>query len=278
MADQSMGYYTIGSTSPFVGKSLSQINQLGAANTPGYQGIGFNPQDFAKYLGISADTPLTAGQQLTYSGGQSPGDTSMLGKIFTPETQAQVDQANAAANNQFIIQQNQPAVQALGSAVPIIQQQYQNTINDLTKSINQEYASRGVPTTSFSAEQNRAGAVQPVETNEASALQNIFGQIGQLQSGQPLSSLQLGESQGQNQFSNWLSQQDLAIQQAMAPFSQALAQAQANAAKYMAIPYVGAFNTQTGYAAPTTQQPTTTDKNGRTVYWVNGNWATTPTG
>lgn len=267
-------YYTLGSASPFVGKSLFQINQLGAQNAPGYEGIGFNPEDFAKYLGVGVNSPLTAGQQLNFAGGQQ-GDVNMISKIFTPQTAAERAALQAEQNNQFIIKQNQPAISALGSAItntqgaygsavtqyqseiPNIQNIYQDTINNLIKATNKEYASRGVPTTSFDAAQNRTQTILPAQNQEANAVNQFLNAIaglqtggatavgnlqqilGGLQSGAPLESLQTSISQAQ-----------LPLQQAQSAAQVALLNAQAQAqgiqGKYVSIPGVGVLDTSTG--------------------------------
>lgn len=293
-------YYTVGSASPFVGKSLKEIN-AGFPGSP--QGIGFNPDDFARYLGISSDQPLTAGMQLNYNGGVNQGDTNMIGRILTPQTQAQRDALQAQANNDFIIKQNQPAISAVGSAItntqgaygsavsqyqgeiPNIQSIYQDTINNLIKASNKEYGARGVQGDSFSVAQDQANLVKPTQNQEsnsvnqflnaiaglqtggAASVSNLQQVLGGLQSGAPLQSLQTSLSQSQIPFQN-----------ASAAAQAALANAQAQAAQYLPIPYLGALNTKTGQPVSFAQAPSAQASNGQTVYWVNGGWATTPNG
>lgn len=169
--------YQVGSASPYAGKSLNQINALGASNStndPNYQGIGFNPQDFAKYLGIGADSPLTAGQTLNYSGGNQ-GDMSMINRLLTPVSQGQLQQ-----------QAIQPAVSSLEASKSPLEQKYKDLLGQIkgnqtiaenrqTVSTKNELARRGISGGGY-YDQELTNALNPITSDFTGQYTNTANQ------------------------------------------------------------------------------------------------------
>lgn len=110
-------YYSV--PDQYNGKSLFQIN------AEGKNGVGYNPDDFARYLGIGANTPLTSGQNLAYNGGVNQGDTNMISRMFGPgksPDQELADKQKADLQTEVNNESSQVSgfTDAFGKAVPQI--------------------------------------------------------------------------------------------------------------------------------------------------------------
>lgn len=261
MANTPGGYFNI--PSQYAGSSLAQIQQA--------TGLPFRADVLANALGVNPNTPLGTAT-LAYGGnigdtgsGELQAATKLFGNPISP------DQYNANQANQFIIQQNQPAIEAGGSALaaantaagsaynayqgmePTIQGSYQNILNTITKGVNQTYASRGLSnqspqfnldlgTAQLPAVNAEAGALNTFERGLGQLLQgsaataaNFLNLIGQLKSGQPVTALQTGITEANQPF-----------QQAYQAAQAALGSAQAGVAQYVSIPGIGVMDISNG--------------------------------
>ncbi len=286
-------YYNV--PSQYVGSTLAQIGQI---NLPG---IGPAKVNTGAFAGYDPNQPLTAGQQLAFTGDPNSGEAMSANQLFGPAISP--SQYAAGQANQFQIQANQPAIAATGSAItntqqaygsavsqyqgeiPNIQAQYQDILNQITKGVGASYADRGLSNASPQMSIDNAAAQLPAANQQSNAMNQFLNAIaglqtsgagevsalqqtlGGLQSGNPLASLQYGQSQAM-----------LPYQQAQSDAQTALANAQAAAAKYVSVPYLGAINAVTGAPINFNQTPSAQTSNGQTAYWVNGGWSTTPQG
>lgn len=241
----------------------------------------FNPVDpkgasdswYASQFGLPNDTPLTAGQVLTYKGGADVGSNGyqQTVKAFGTPVDPALTQAEAA--NAFQIKANAPAISAVGSAItntqgaygsavtqyqseiPNIQNQYQDILNNITKGVNASYAQRGLSNNSpqlaldtsnaqlptANQESNSVNqflnAIAGLQTGGASAVSNLQQVLGGLQSGNPLASLQQGIASAMLPYQQAQASAEAAFNNAQAGYQNTLGQ-------YINIPGVGLYNTQ----------------------------------
>ena len=169
------------------GKTLEQLKNYG-----GYDYGNFRPEQ----LGIGGNTPLSAGQQLTYrtddptyqNEGEYQKFTRLFGQPLSTEQQSQIAQQKALTARQQAIA---PAVSSLEASIPEqtqkfgvertrlqgevdpIKQRYQLVLDKLKRretkqvgeaqtSLSREYGKRGIPLSSGVFDQNLAQNVYPI--------------------------------------------------------------------------------------------------------------------